>query len=1023
MSWNPTPTIGGASWSGNAQLITKNQLLSTSSGFYEDLKDFNFSTISVSTLNVPQWISTPVLYVSDIQGASIDISGIIFDASGLLYAPLVSSQTGVFQNITNVSTYQMTFKPTFTGNIQVTFDLGLGEAIGGLLAGLGAAVGGALIGVGTGVGLAIQGAETGIATLIAGRPQNFITNNTYETVNFTSQLQISTLGDAYPLYSTIFRTVSSVSANSVPGPEIFTSSFFYPGQICIRSVSDPFNLITGDSNLNTSTIQSFGQWVPLEGLEPENIVATSISTINLSTQNLYADFSEFFNTTTYSGLFSNVGIEQSLSLNYQAPAVFQTGSVNQGAIIGNLNNLYLQTTTGFIFTDVGSTTENASLYLGPNANESLLNVSSIFSRGNIQANSGYFSTLQVEQLIVISSLSTIFTQSNVNVLSTAIVQANIVTADFGAFSSISTGSIDPFSIQGVLGNPNGPFDITRTDSIVSTSYFQISSLQQNILNYTLIAQCQDQSVFSAWSPAQPTYTVSPTNVEQWASTMLYCNPGADIGGALYMTFSTSWQQANMTGQFDLTVDMTQQAYSMSAIQFAGSSPGGGYLQTFFYQPPTPAFFKTWRFTVDTTGVWSAITPAPPPPQTINCNVFSIYQDINDTYIKTTDRLHLVGGDILFDGVVGYSNLQVQTLNAQTSYLSNVSANIINASNIIVNPNTGGFDAYYLKQGISWSTGIATTNPLTLSFINNSPDLIPTYNILAPFIGNNYFTSYNVSSWNNSLWNNNVAFSLGVPRIFVGDLQQPLGVYSGFFYINNGVPTVSPQYALPIYRITSAGSNLLGTIAAGDYARIATLDGINWTFTSPISNPQGTGGTFSNILSVQQGYTQTNVTNTQTLVVQAPNTFLQTGTAFLYADQVRVNSHAYGTTAAGPLPSYPIGIENNVYIDPNISWTQNPPASGIWQSDAANVLSNITGSIYYDFNSWIIQIIPSRFRTNTYPIYSWDVQPAIFPVGGTGGYAWGFNRYIQIASSPSGPGVNTTDNWNWYIAIPKNYCTY
>jgi len=45
--------------------------------------------------------------------------------------------------------------------------------------------------------------------------------------------------------------------------------------ICIRSVSDPFNLITADSNLNTSTIQSFGQWVPLEGLEPTNIDADS----------------------------------------------------------------------------------------------------------------------------------------------------------------------------------------------------------------------------------------------------------------------------------------------------------------------------------------------------------------------------------------------------------------------------------------------------------------------------------------------------------------------------------------------------------------------------------------------------------------------------------------------------------------------------------------------------------------------------------------------------------------------------
>ncbi len=289
MSWNPSVAYGSANWQGNAPLVTRTQFLSSSTGFYNDLQDINLSSINVSdlkvsTLSVSQWISAPTLYISTLYAENVDISGINFDASGLLYVPLVSSQKGIF-NITNVSVMQMTFKPTFTGNIEVSFNLGLGEALGGLFAGLGAAVGGALIGVGTGTGLIIQGAEQGIATMIAGRPQNFITQNTYETINFTSQVQVSTLGDAQPIYSTVFRTVSSSSANSVPGREIFTSSFFYPGQLCVRTVSDPFNLITGNSNLNTSTIQSFGQWVPLQGLEPNDIVASTITIVgsNLGT--------------------------------------------------------------------------------------------------------------------------------------------------------------------------------------------------------------------------------------------------------------------------------------------------------------------------------------------------------------------------------------------------------------------------------------------------------------------------------------------------------------------------------------------------------------------------------------------------------------------------------------------------------------------------------------------------------------------------------------------------------------------
>ena len=275
-----------AQWNGTPSYATKKQLVSSISGLYDDLQDFQFSTISaVSTLNVSEWISAPVLYVSDIKGANIDISGIKIDASGVLFAPLLSSQTGNF-SIVNISTLRFEFNPTFSGDIKVSFDLGLGQAIGGLLGGLGAAVGGAFIGIGTGLGLIIQGAEQGIATMVAGRPQNYINNNVYETINFTSQLQISTLGNAYPLYSTIIRTVSSPAANEVPGQEIFLSSFITPGTTCIRTVSDPFNLISGNSNLNTSTLQSFGQWVAFQDSTPagEDIVArnASFSTVSIA---------------------------------------------------------------------------------------------------------------------------------------------------------------------------------------------------------------------------------------------------------------------------------------------------------------------------------------------------------------------------------------------------------------------------------------------------------------------------------------------------------------------------------------------------------------------------------------------------------------------------------------------------------------------------------------------------------------------------------------------------------------------
>lgn len=287
-----------ANWQGSQTIATRKQLLSTSAGLYDDLKDFNFSTIQVSTLNVPQWISTAALYVSDIKGFQIDISGISITQDGIFNAPIVSLSSIGFKGFDSLL------------DLDVSFDLGLGSAIGGIAAGLGALVGGATIAVGTGVGLAVSGAEQGIATMVAGRPQNFISQTSYETINFTTQLQISTLGNAYPLYSTIFRTVSSVSADSVPGREIFTSTFINPGTLCIRSVSDPFNLITGDSNLNTSTIQSFGQWTvvpqdPSVAGDDINARNATFSTLNLVTDNTAGGSLNPFSSEVKAATYSN----------------------------------------------------------------------------------------------------------------------------------------------------------------------------------------------------------------------------------------------------------------------------------------------------------------------------------------------------------------------------------------------------------------------------------------------------------------------------------------------------------------------------------------------------------------------------------------------------------------------------------------------------------------------------------------------------------------------------------------------
>ena len=339
MSWNPTPVFGGARWNGNATVATTRQLISSVDGLYQDIQDINLSSITATTLNVStltaqQWISTPELYVSSIIGGGIQVN------NGLLQI-----STGDFSF---VSLSTLSFKGIDLGGVEFNFDLGLGNAIGGLLGGLGALVGGAFIGLGTGAGLGIQAITNGLFSLANTQGGTQLNSNVFETINGSTQLQISTLGNANPLYSSIFRSVSSISPNSVPGQEVFLSTFFTPGTTCVRSVSDPIPILTTNSTINTSTIQSFGQWVPF--LDPtqtgEDIFARNarFSTLQIINSNTTAN-PIFINSSNTNGE------QQILSL---VDTDANTYSLNipysDGAVAGFSKEIILQHRTNFLRT-------------------------------------------------------------------------------------------------------------------------------------------------------------------------------------------------------------------------------------------------------------------------------------------------------------------------------------------------------------------------------------------------------------------------------------------------------------------------------------------------------------------------------------------------------------------------------------------------------------------------------------------------------------------------------------------------
>lgn len=194
-------------------------------------KDIFTSTLTVSTLNAPNFVA------STLSTVSIDTK------------------------VTLTSTLSLTGNPT-------NIDLGLGDVIQGLIGGA------ATQALGVGVGGA--GLITGTVALATGRTSGGVNPNVFQTVNGSTQLQFSTIGQAV---SSVFLTVNSPNPLTTPGLEISTTQGVAAGTYCVRSVGDPLYITN-----NVSSIQMYGQWVPV--IQPTATVpALGISSLTVSSIN------------------------------------------------------------------------------------------------------------------------------------------------------------------------------------------------------------------------------------------------------------------------------------------------------------------------------------------------------------------------------------------------------------------------------------------------------------------------------------------------------------------------------------------------------------------------------------------------------------------------------------------------------------------------------------------------------------------------------------------------------------------
>ena len=266
-------TTTGSANSYTASLYMSTPVLYTDSVVATNYIQVGFlSTNGISTNTV--WannISTNYISTNDGFASSLTIKNANISTANV--SSLVAGNFGanridvtLLSSITGDITFNLVSTLSLFGNVDV--NLGLGNQLAGLIGGAGAQ--------GLGVVLGGSALATGATALVLGRTSGGANPNVFQTVNGTTQLQFSTLGT--PTTSVFFDT-NSANPGTTPALQTSTTITVPAGSYCVRSVSDPLNI-----NNNVSTIQSFGQWVPVIQNNP-TLPSFTLSTLTASTIN------------------------------------------------------------------------------------------------------------------------------------------------------------------------------------------------------------------------------------------------------------------------------------------------------------------------------------------------------------------------------------------------------------------------------------------------------------------------------------------------------------------------------------------------------------------------------------------------------------------------------------------------------------------------------------------------------------------------------------------------------------------
>ena len=464
---------------GNLVLAAQNSVYMSSLFVSSFTANSVISNATAPSFTATAFMSTPFLNANFISTSGISSTQIV---SKDIFASTLTVSTLNAPNFTpaQVSTVVVDTKLTVTSTLSLTgsptnINLGLGDVIQGLIGGA------ATQALGVGVGGA--GLITGTVALATGRSSGGVNSNIFQTVNGSTQLQFSTIGSNV---SSVFLTVNSPNPLTTPGLEVRQSQGVAAGTYCVRSVGDPLYITN-----NVSSIQMYGQWVPV--IQPTaTIPAVAISSLTVSSINGLppggGGGGGIASTLAASTITVNGNLTQSGTGTFNWGGNTMSGTqvvLNRATSINNT-----LTTTGAAFLNAGATVNNGLMVAGGGMNVSgLANFGSgvtvtaglTVGTGNLNVNLG---TATFQNIASFNSLVNVFGQLGAQagiVVSGGNAQFNgptiaTTTLSVGGLASlnggtrtpfistvnISTGNINVSSINGAVYPPGGGGGIPST---------------------------------------------------------------------------------------------------------------------------------------------------------------------------------------------------------------------------------------------------------------------------------------------------------------------------------------------------------------------------------------------------------------------------------------------------------------------------------------------------------------------------------------------------------------------------------